>query len=213
MKKGDGNYITYNSCAGADKNEKEEEKVVKKLAGKTIFFKLTMTPGAIANFSYSQDGKSYEKIDGVFTARPGKWVGAKLGLFANSTVKTNDAGFIDVDWFRIREVNPIFSNYTILMERSTFIKYTAAAGAALMLNPFELLANKNGTKIRLAQVGTGHRGTGFWGKNLLTNFKDVVEFVGVYDVNPGRAAFAKELYGENVNVYSSFEEMLQQSKA
>jgi predicted dehydrogenase len=98
------------------------------------------------------------------------------------------------------------------MERGTFIKYTAAAGAALMLNPFDLLAGNNGTKIRLAQVGTGHRGTGFWGKNLLTNFKEVVEFVGVYDINPGRAAFAKELYGGNVPVFGSFAEMLQKSK-
>jgi predicted dehydrogenase len=98
------------------------------------------------------------------------------------------------------------------MERSKFIKYTAAAGAALMLHPFELFANTTGAKIRLAQVGTGHRGSGFWGKNLLENFKDVVEFVGVYDINPGRAAFAKNLYGGNVTVYTSFDEMLQKSK-
>jgi predicted dehydrogenase len=98
------------------------------------------------------------------------------------------------------------------MERGTFIKYTAAAGAALMLNPFEMLATGTGAKIRLAQVGTGHRGTGFWGKNLLTNFKDVVEFVGVYDINPGRAAFAKELYGGDVRVFGSFADMLQTSK-
>lgn len=99
------------------------------------------------------------------------------------------------------------------MERGQFIKYTAAAGAALMLNPFELFANNGDKKIRLAQVGTGHRGTGFWGRNLLTNFKDVVEFVGIYDINPGRAAFAQDLYGGNVPVYKSYEEMLQKSKA
>ena len=99
------------------------------------------------------------------------------------------------------------------MERGKFIKYTAAAGAALMLNPFELFANKNGAKIRLAQVGTGHRGSGFWGKNLLTTFPGLVEFVGLYDINPGRSAFAKELYGGDVPVYKTFEEMLQKSKA
>lgn len=98
------------------------------------------------------------------------------------------------------------------MERSTFIKYTAAAGAALMLNPFDTLAGKPGAKIRLAQVGAGHRGTGFWGRNLLTNFKEVVEFVGIYDINPGRAAFAKELYGGNVPVFTGFAEMLTKSK-
>lgn len=103
VKKQDGNYITYNNCLAADKNSKEQEKLVSKVAGNTIFFKLIMMAGAKATFSYSIDGKTFEKIAGTFTARPGKWVGAKLGLFATSTVKTNDAGFIDVDWFRIEK--------------------------------------------------------------------------------------------------------------
>ncbi|HSN60577.1 MAG TPA: Gfo/Idh/MocA family oxidoreductase [Ferruginibacter sp.] len=99
------------------------------------------------------------------------------------------------------------------MERSTFIKYTAAAGASLMLNPFELFANSSGAKIKLAQVGTGHRGTGFWGKNLLENFRDTVDFVGLYDTNAGRAAFAKNLYGGRVPVFTSYDEMLDKVKA
>ena len=63
--------------------------------------------------------------------------------------------------------------------------YTAATGASLMLHPFKPFANTTGAKIRLAMVGTGHRGSGFWGKDLLKNFKEVVEFVGLYDINPG----------------------------
>ena len=99
------------------------------------------------------------------------------------------------------------------MERSSFIKYTAAAGAALMLNPFELFANNTGKKIRLAQVGTGHRGSGFWGESLIKNFSDSLEFVGLYDINPGRAAYAKGIYGGNVPVFTSFDDMLQNVKA
>ncbi len=99
------------------------------------------------------------------------------------------------------------------MERRTFVKYTAAAGASLMLHPFSMLAAGPGKKIRLAQVGTGHRGTGFWGKDLIKNFSGTIEFTGLYDINPGRAAFAQQLYGGDIPVYNSFEEMLEKSRA
>jgi len=94
------------------------------------------------------------------------------------------------------------------MERRTFVKYTAAAGASLMLHPFSSLAAASGKKIRLAQVGTGHRGTGFWGVDLIKNFGEHIEFVGLYDSNPGRKLRAQKLYGGNVPVFASFEEMI-----
>ena len=93
------------------------------------------------------------------------------------------------------------------MERKSFIKYTGMAGAALLLHPLQNLANPTG-KIRLAQVGTGHRGSGFWGKDLLKNFNEYVEFTGLYDSNPGRKLRAQKEYGGNIPVFDSFDEML-----
>ena len=58
------------------------------------------------------------------------------------------------------------------MERRKFLGYTAAAGTALMLHPFEGFAFTPGKKLKLALVGTGHRGSGFWGSNLLKSFND-----------------------------------------
>src|SRR5688572_9300165 len=97
------------------------------------------------------------------------------------------------------------------MERRTFLGYTAATGAALMLNPFELFAS-SATKTRLVMVGTGHRGSGFWGKFLMDNFKDHVEFVGLCDNNPGRMAFAKKAMNVDCPVFSNYEEMLRVTK-
>lgn len=99
------------------------------------------------------------------------------------------------------------------MERRTFVKYTAAAGASLMLHPFEVFGRPAAGKIRLAQVGTGHRGSGFWGSNILKNFGDIIEFVGIHDINPGRAAYAQNLYGGTVPVFNSYNEMLSTVKA
>jgi hypothetical protein len=50
------------------------------------------------------------------------------------------------------------------MERRNFVKYTAVAGASLMLHPFTTLAAGAGEKITLALAGTGVRGSGILGK-------------------------------------------------
>ncbi len=46
-------------------------------------------------------------------------------------------------------------------------------------------------KKSIALVGTGIRGTIFWGAALNEKFGDLIEFVGLCDINPGRVAYAK----------------------
>jgi hypothetical protein len=62
-----------------------------------------VSKAAVCTFSYSIDGISFTEIKDKFTARPGKWIGAKIGLFCTRTTKTNDSGYADVDWFRIEK--------------------------------------------------------------------------------------------------------------
>jgi len=54
-------------------------------------------------FSFSQDGVIYIKVGEPFAARKGKWVGAKVGLFAIRRGVTYETGYSDVDWFRIEK--------------------------------------------------------------------------------------------------------------
>jgi predicted dehydrogenase len=61
-------------------------------------------------------------------------------------------------------------------------------------------------------VGTGVRGTGFWGKGLLKTFAELVEFVGLSDNNPGRLSYAKQYYQVNCPTFLNFDEMLQKTK-
>ena len=63
-------------------------------------------PDAVCTFSYSLDGKIWHqmKIDGdeyKFKARPGRWIGAKAGLYCNRFHSKNDSGWVEADWFRI----------------------------------------------------------------------------------------------------------------
>ena len=52
-------------------------------------------------FSYSKDGKNYLNVGDVFQAREGRWIGAKVGIFATSSSETGLKGYADYDWFRI----------------------------------------------------------------------------------------------------------------
>jgi hypothetical protein len=100
-KKIDGNYISFSSCKEADKGNKETVQDGGKISSNEIYFSVTVTKGAICSFSYSEDGKLFKPIGEKFTAKPGRWVGAKLGMFYIRNVKTNDGGFVNVDWFRV----------------------------------------------------------------------------------------------------------------
>lgn len=102
---------------------------------------------------------------------------------------------------------------TKLMQRRKFIRYTAASGAALMLHPLQSLAASQNKKVKLALVGTGHRGSGFWAKDLLKNFGDYAEFVGLSDINPGRLEYAKKSLGIKCPTFVNYDEMLKSVKA
>jgi beta-xylosidase len=67
----------------------------------TIFLRVQVAAGARCQFSYSLDGEQFTPVGSVFTAREGKWIGAKMGLFSSRVGRTNDAGHADVDWWRV----------------------------------------------------------------------------------------------------------------
>jgi beta-xylosidase len=101
VKKDSDNYISYAVCTNADKGKAEMELLSEKVSGNEIYLKMVMEKSAIAHFSYSPDGITFKTMPGSFTATPGKWVGAKIGLFSSSVIKTNDTGYTDIDWFHI----------------------------------------------------------------------------------------------------------------
>ena len=99
------------------------------------------------------------------------------------------------------------------MQRRSFIKHSSLASAGLLLSqmPLTSMASPSGKK-RIALVGTGHRGTGFWGKPVVDNFGDIIEFVGLCDINAGRMAFAKQKMGVNCPTFTNFETMMKSVK-
>ncbi len=101
------------------------------------------------------------------------------------------------------------------VDRRDFIKTTGTLIAGSMLiNPVLAETQKifQVNKKRFAMVGTGHRGTGMWGKDLLKDFGDSIEFVGLCDINKGRVEAGKKLMGAGCPIFTDFELMMKTVK-
>jgi beta-xylosidase len=77
-------------------NAIETENAVVELKRKSVFLRVSVNDG-ICEFSYSTDGKNFNPLGEKFTAKPGMWIGAKVGLFSIGSKN----GYADYDWFRI----------------------------------------------------------------------------------------------------------------
>jgi predicted dehydrogenase len=99
------------------------------------------------------------------------------------------------------------------MKRRNFLATSAgvAAGASLLTSPVGAAVSGQRKK-RLALVGTGVRGTGFWGKRVVENYGDIVEFVGLCDINPGRLEFATKYMDVDCPVFTDFDKMMNETK-
>ena len=85
-----------------------------------------------------------------------------------------------------------------------------AAGTMVPSSAFRFFPNQR--KLKVALVGTGIRGTGFWGRRLVETYSDLLEFVGLCDHNPGRLAFAKNYMQVSCDTYTDFEAMMQEQQ-
>lgn len=87
---------------------------------------------------------------------------------------------------------------------------TAAAASLVMMNPS--LSAAQPARRRYAIVGTGERATSMWGRDLAQRYSDILEFVGLCDINPKRAVVARELIGVNCPTFTNFDEMMDKAR-
>lgn len=97
----DGILLNHFHCKDAVKGNTETQTNIQKLYSGIIYFRTVVSKGATCSFYYSLDGKSFIQAGDAFHAEPGKWIGAKIGLFATRSTQSNDSGSVDIDWFRV----------------------------------------------------------------------------------------------------------------
>jgi predicted dehydrogenase len=94
--------------------------------------------------------------------------------------------------------------------RREFVATTgSAAVGALLIGPEGAAAQ---SRTRYAIVGTGVRAIGMWGRPIAERFADVVQFVGLCDINPLRVEVAKKRIGVSCPTFTSLDEMLDKVK-
>ena len=84
-----------------------------------------------------------------------------------------------------------------------------AASTAMPLHAFTFDTSK---KLKIALIGTGIRGTTFWGKRLVDEYSDILEFVGLSDINPSRLQYGKKYIGTSCPTFANFEDMVKTTK-
>ncbi|MDR1527645.1 MAG: glycoside hydrolase 43 family protein [Dysgonamonadaceae bacterium] len=96
-----GLILSQNECLKAEKREAEQTNASVGLKAPTVYLQVKVQPDASCAFAYSVDGKKFQTLGKIFTAKEGKWIGAKVGLFCSRPVRNNDGGRVEVDWFRV----------------------------------------------------------------------------------------------------------------
>ena len=101
------------------------------------------------------------------------------------------------------------------MHRRNFLQQSGSLIAGSLIAE-SVLASESLTapfaKKRIAMVGTGVRGIGMWGKPVIKEFADQVEFVGLCDINPGRVETAKKAMGLSCPTFTDFDKMMKELK-
>lgn len=109
-------------------------------------------------------------------------------------------------------------NHLNSMSRRDFLASTGAIAGTALITPAQLNASvlekqpDIPKRIRVALIGTGSRGCGMWGRDLVQRYPEQLEFVGLCDINPGRVTFAKAYIGVSCPTFTDFEKMMAETK-
>jgi hypothetical protein len=98
------------------------------------------------------------------------------------------------------------------MNRRKFIAGSGAALAATACSAGDLSSAANQRKLKMAIIGTGSRGSFTWGREVVQNFSDVVEIVGLCDHNGKRVEAAKQLIGTGAPTFTDFDRMVKETR-
>jgi beta-xylosidase len=94
-------FLSQKTAKNIDKKGNETETALIPVSNQNLYLQVKVKSGGICTFYFSENGKEFTPIGKSFTAREGKWIGAKIGFTALRQGIINDAGNVEIDWFRI----------------------------------------------------------------------------------------------------------------
>ena len=97
-----GPAFVMRTCADARGGENEHTEATLPAVDGPVWLRVAWRAGGACRFSVSRDGVTFEDLGPDFVAAPGRWVGARLGVFASRPDSGLIAGDADFAWFRVR---------------------------------------------------------------------------------------------------------------
>ena len=94
-------HIVMRTVVGASTTPAETTSASVPLLEDGITVRVAVGTSGRCVFSYSTDGRTFSTVGPPFDARPGRWVGAKVGLFASAASGANETGFVRVRSFLV----------------------------------------------------------------------------------------------------------------
>jgi beta-xylosidase len=102
LERRNGNLVvTERVSEGAATGAAEKEVAAAPIRGTSALLRARISPGGRTELSYGTDSSRFTPLVEPFVAQPGRWVGAKIGLFAQRGADGREAGYADYDWFRV----------------------------------------------------------------------------------------------------------------
>ncbi len=100
-RKGAGLSVSQVVCNNAERGAAEKTAASVTAESGDIYLRVRVAAGAKCRFAYSRDGEAFVDLGESFQAVKGRWIGAKVGLFATRASAAGEFGYADVDWFRV----------------------------------------------------------------------------------------------------------------
>lgn len=95
-----GYWLQVVSCLQAEQGSPERDAYKIRIPSPGVKFRLHIDDRALCSFQYQCENEKWNDIPGRFQLKPGKWVGAKLGYFTIRNSITNNAGWMEVGYYR-----------------------------------------------------------------------------------------------------------------
>ena len=96
-----GRAVVVKTCLGA--RDGGEERVLATLPAPEgpVYLRVEWRAGGLCRFGVSFDGRDFTIFEATIAARPGRWVGAKVGVFSATTAGQPTKAAADFAWFRV----------------------------------------------------------------------------------------------------------------
>lgn len=98
-----GLVLSQVECKNARRSMPEKVNEAVDIKDSTVYLRITMEKGEKCAFSYSFDGKKFKNFGEPLMAKPGRWIGAKVGYVVQRPKVSNDGGWLDIDWIRFEK--------------------------------------------------------------------------------------------------------------